>query len=263
MKSMGTSFRSLQVLAIAAALGAASLTVTAAHVNVTRTNQFDRWITNVIEVRMPANRFVNEYHTNYVQQFRTNLVYVYATNTLTRTVTNHLVFDVVRTNYVHTYQTNLKTLNLTNWATVLVMKTNWYTQLVTNAVTIDLPVGTAPAPPPAAIHEPRALAGNALALEASGGARRGVNNQVDVQLKVRWITGAPAPLLIQQWRIEREDGTILLFGQERDFKRALPAGKYRVEVKAQRDEKAPLFAALGNLAVSPGEVTLQQKPARR
>jgi len=269
VNNSGTFFRRLRVFVIGAVLGAAPLEAAAAQFNVTKTNLVDRWITNVIEVRMPINRFVTQYRTNYVQQIRTNLVPVYRTNVLTRTLTNHVILDVVRTNYFVAYHTNLKALNLTNWSTVLVMKTNWHTQPVTNVVTIDLPVGNTPTPArpsragAVAVHPPAATAGNALAIEASRGTRRMSNNQVDVQLRVRWTNGATAPLLVQQWRIEREDGSILLFGQDPEFRRGLPTGKYRVQVKAQRDEKAPLLAARGNLAVSPGKVTLQQIAARK
>jgi hypothetical protein len=257
MSSMGNPFCTMRMLAIGVILGGAGWAAAGAQVNATKTNLVERWITNVIEVRMPVNRFVNEYHTNLVEQARTNTVDVYATNVVSRNLTNYLVFDVTRTNFFQAYQTNLRTLNLTNWTTVLVMKTNWYTQPVTNVVTLDMPAsartGTASAAP----------GQDSLALEAFRGAQQTTNNQVDVQLRVRWTNDMTAPLLVQQWRVEREDGTILLFGQDREFRRALPVGKYKIEVKAQRDESAPLLAALGNLAVTPAEVTLQQRMAKR
>src|SRR5947209_4660062 len=58
---------------------------------VTHTNWNERWITNVIEVRMPINRFVTEYHTNWIEQFRNRVINVYATNWTTRTLTNKLL----------------------------------------------------------------------------------------------------------------------------------------------------------------------------
>ena len=79
-------------------LWASGLSLVGSEANITRTNWFDRWITNVIEVRMPANRFVNEYHTNWVTLLRTNVVDVYATNRVTRTLTNQVAVEASRTN---------------------------------------------------------------------------------------------------------------------------------------------------------------------
>jgi hypothetical protein len=39
----------------------------AAERNITRTNWTERWITNFIEVRMPTNVFVDEFHTNWIE----------------------------------------------------------------------------------------------------------------------------------------------------------------------------------------------------
>src|SRR5947209_16798726 len=121
---------------------------------VVQTNGLDRWITNVVEVRMPVNHFVNQYHTNHIEVVRTNVVAFYATNWVTRlhtnivwlnvprtnwvsTVrTNTVVLEAVKTNFVVAYQTNLKTLNLTNWKTVLILKTTWVIQPITNVAEI-------------------------------------------------------------------------------------------------------------------------------
>jgi len=232
----------------------------ATRVSSIHTNWVDRWITNTTEIHLQVNRFVTEYHTNWITDVRTNYVDLFRTNLVTRTLTNTLVLDAVQTNFVQAYQTNFQTLNLTNWTTVLAFKTNWVTKPVTNLVEIELareaapPAAVAPAPKPALPTEP-------LALQASRGARVLTNNQVEVQLTVAWRQGASAPVQVQQWRVEREDGSILCFGQESEFRRALPVGTYKVLVRAQRDSKGPLLAALGTLTVTSREVLLEQRPA--
>jgi hypothetical protein len=224
-----------------------------------QTNWVDHWVTNTTEVQMRVNRFVTEYHTNWITEISTNFVNLFSTNIVTKTVTNTSVLDAVRTNFVKAYQTNLQTLNLTNWTTVLAFKTNWVTKPVTNLVEIELaresvPLSS-PAAKPAASDEP-------LALQASRSVRQAANSQVEVQLTVSWTHAPATPLQVQQWRIEREDGSFLCFGQDPEFKRALPVGMYKVLVKAQRDAKSPLLAALGTLTVTSREVLLEQRPAR-
>ncbi len=90
--------------------------VIASEAYVMRTNLTDRWITNVIEVRMPMNTFVNEYHTNWIEQRRTNQVDVFTTN--------RVVVEAVRTNVVKGYRTNWGTLTLTNDVRVDAFRTN-------------------------------------------------------------------------------------------------------------------------------------------
>src|SRR3989442_9130420 len=80
--------------------------VDGAETYITQTNLVERWITNLIEVRMPANRFVDEYRTNWIDRPVTNVVDVYATNWTTRTLTNILPVTALRTNYVNGYHTN-------------------------------------------------------------------------------------------------------------------------------------------------------------
>lgn len=228
-------------------------------VTLARTNYVERWITNLIEVQAPFNHFINRYHTNWVDKFWTNVVDVYSTNRVSRVVTNRIVVDAFRTNFAQSYQTNLKTLHLTNWTTVLVLRTNWVTQSITNVVDLDLPATTPPKNRPRASNQ--TMDGTEpLELAASKTPRPLPNNQIEVKLIVHWTNDTTAPVQVQQWRVEREDGSILCFGQEQEFKRGLPAGKYKVKVKAQRESSGPLLAALGTLAVTPSEVVLQQKP---
>jgi hypothetical protein len=248
-----------------------------------QTNWVDHWITNTAEIHMQANRFVTEfhtnwvhrvetnfvdlfatnvltkYHTNWITQFRTNLVGVFSTNIITKTITNTIVLHAVETNVVQGYQTNLKTLNLTNWTTVVAFKTNWVERPLTNLVEFAMtreaaPAGLAPVKVP--------LANEPLSLQAGHGGRSTTNNQIEVQLTVTWTHTPSAPVQVQQWRVEREDGSILCFGQDPEFRRALPQGTYKVTVKAQRDAKSPVLAALGTLTVTPREVLLEQRPAR-
>ncbi len=264
--------RTARTLAVTLSLCTAGSSALGTQANVIRTNLVERWITNLIEIRMPLNRFVNEYQTNWVTQYHTNVINVYATNQLTRTVTNQVLMDAFQTNFVTAYQTNWKTLDLTNWQTAIVMKTNWVTQMVTNEVQIDLP---SPAAAPATTADPEAaeqkddgtvtpssppaaVLSGPIVLEAARTAKPPKNGQVEVQLKVR-VNGDPAlDLQVQKWRVEREDRAILCFGQDQEFKRELPAGKYKVEVKIRQDEKGELLTVRGTLVLTRGEAVIQQ-----
>lgn len=231
-------------------------------VSAVHTNWVDRWITNTVDVYMQMNRFVTEYHTNCVTAVRTNYVDLFRTNVVTKTLTNTLVVQAMHTNFVQAYRTNLQTLHLTNWTTVLAFKTNWVTKPITNLVEIEMTRDSAPNAAAAPASKP-ATASEPLALEATRTSTRpATSSQVEVQLKVAWTHGSTAPLQVQQWRIEREDGSFLCFGQDPEFRRTLATGTYKVTVKAQRDAKSPLVAALGVLTVTPREVSLEQKPAR-
>lgn len=147
-------------------LGSAAflLPATGAETFVTHTNWVDKAITNVVEVRMPRNLFVNEFHTNWVEQVRTNVVVVYSTNRVTQEVphtnfvtvmhytTNYInkseprtvPVDLVFTNFVNVYRTNVKILRLTNDIAVNLVqtnlvdcfKTNWQTLNFTNFETV-------------------------------------------------------------------------------------------------------------------------------
>ena len=270
-----------------------------AEVNVVHTNSVDRWVTNVIEVRVPKNVFVSELHTNWIEHRATNVVPVYATNKVVRTITNvvpvevfttnfvngyrtncrlvtltrEVPVDMFETNYLAHYRTNWKTLHLTNWVTVLVMKTNWLTQPVTNVVDIDVAGSRPSTREPAALHnssEKEAVSQAAahenqmeivttgLTLEASKTAVFPGRNHVEVELKVKSSDSAAGAVQVHQWRVEREDGTILCFGQDSEFRRDLPVGKYKVEVKVQREANGPLLAARGALAVTSDDAMIRQ-----
>ncbi len=255
-------------------LCATASSMCAAEINVTRTNLVDRWITNLIEVRMPANHFVNEYHTNWITQMRTNIVDIYATNLVTHTLTNRITVDTFHTNFVADFHTNSQTINLTNWQTVVVIKTNWTVQPVTTVVEVAKtsapPSNTEthstvenPAPAPA-IADPSAspaasLTLDGLVLEATRSTRPAPNGQIEITLKAHSAANPGAPLQIQQWRVEREDGTVLVFGQDAEFRRELPVGRYKLEVKVQHDAETPQVTARAILAVTAHDATLQQR----
>jgi hypothetical protein len=248
-----------------------------------QTNWVDRWITNTTEIHMQVNRFVTEfhtnwvkrietnyvdlfttnvltkYHTNWITQFRTNSVDRFSTNLVVRTLTNTLVLDSVRTNFVQAYRTNSMTLNLTNWTTVMAFKTNWVNKPLTNLVQIDMTGEPASAGLPAA---KKPVSNEPLSVQAFRGSRSTTNNQIEVHMTVSWTDAPAMPVRVQQWRVEREDGLFLCFGQDPEFKRALPQGTYKVTVRAQHDANSPFLAALGTLTVTPRDVSFEQRPAR-
>lgn len=230
------------------------------------TNYVERWVTNSIEVRVPVNRIVSEYHTNVVQKVTTNVVDFYATNVVVRTVTNNVLLTVTQTNFVQNFQTNYRTLNLTNWSTVLVLKTNWVGQSVTNVVEVDIPrpapqlaAGTPREKPAAAAVAPAGVPqSEALVIEAKRGTKAGGSGNVPVELKARWMNAGGRTAQVQQWRIEGDSGAFLCFGQEQEFQRSLPPGKYRVQVKARAGDSAATITAKATLLVSSTEVLAQQ-----
>jgi hypothetical protein len=217
-------------------------------VDVVQTNSTPRFVTNVIEVRVPNNVFVNQYRTNYVEQRLTNTVTV----NLVRTN----VVERYQTNWTTQFVTNSATLNLTNWETVVVTRTNWIRQPMTNVIEVTAPI-SAPVltkeepvkvetkiatPPPA---EP---SGDVLTLEATKTARSLNNNEVEVNFKARLTSDAAAPLQVQ-WRVERDDGAVLFFAQTQEFKRVVPTGRYQILIKARRDGDSPLLTLQTKLDV--------------
>ena len=265
MKGFPTVSRPLLLCALFGAPLLAAGAASRPEVYVAKTNRVDRWVTNVVQVQMPRNRFVTEYHTNWVQVFHTNLLEVFSTNLMpvARYRTNYILIDVVHTNWVQAYRTNLTTLHLTNWNTVLVFRTNWVSQAMTNTVQLDLPPNPSPANAPRtrtvlAPAESAAPPGSfgPLAVDARRSGR-------DVLLSVRWSNGASSPLRVQQWRIEGEGGSFLCIGQDQQFSKALAPGKYKVQVRAHSQDNGTMLAALGTLAVSPDNIAFQQGPARK
>jgi hypothetical protein len=176
------------------------------------------------------------------------------------------VIDLVRTNFAQVTLTNIKTLNLTNWATVLVFKTNWTSQPITNVVEVELPrapatekrnTTTSLSASPTSLTA--SMANENLKVEARQTGRRLPNKHVEVELTVKPARGALGALQVQQWRVESVDGSFLCCAQEQEFKRDLPTGNYKVEVKTQAAADGALLAAKGTLAVTSERVSLQIK----
>jgi hypothetical protein len=59
--------------------------------------------------------------------------------------------------------------------------------------------------------------------------------------------------------VKREDGAILLFGQDQDFKRELPVGNYRVEAKLKVEGNNPPLSVRGTLSVMARETVIQPR----
>src|SRR6266481_2160949 len=129
--------------------------VNGAETYVTRTNWVDKAITNIVEVRMPKNVFVNECHTNWVEQVHTNvvtrelprkvvvdfvhtnLITHYSTNYINKSEERTIYIDLLSTNFVDVFRTNVKVLHLTNDIAVNLVKTNLVDRYRTNWQTLN------------------------------------------------------------------------------------------------------------------------------
>ena len=237
-----------------------------------KTNWITRDVTNEMAIDLIETNFVEAYTTNWTQKLLTNEIVVnliqtntvdrYQTNWMAKHLTNEIVLNLVQTNLVDRYRTNWKTLNLTNWQNVLVMKTNWVTQPITNIVFLDLP---APQSAQSSLGQgdPSAQSSGELAepptIEAARTFRPSVNNVYEVSLKIRWTT--PAPQQVQHWWIARQDGAYLSVGQDREFRRELPAGTYRIEAKVQREPDSAVVILRGSMVVTPRDVVVTPGPS--
>jgi hypothetical protein len=263
----------------------------------THTNWIENTVTNLVEVRMSRNRFVTEYRTNWVDHISTNVFADYKTNRLIRNLTNHFVVDAWRTNVVDAhrtnwhrlnltneiavnvtltnvidaYHTNWQTLSLTNWQTMVVMRTNWITQFVTNVAQIELPKTVTVTPPVPERSAPAPVTRTASTevsssddpvIEVSRTSKPAANGLVEVELKIRWPADTADAPPVQQWRIEREGGTFLSFGQEQECRKELPVGNYIVQARLQRDADSPSFLLKGTLTVTIKEAVVQQRTDR-
>jgi hypothetical protein len=218
--------------------------------------------TNYINKALPRMVAVDLVFTNFVDFYKTNVKIL--------RLTNDFAINLVETNVVDQYRTNWQTLTFTNFETVLVMKTNWVTQLVTNVVRIDLPAPATqpqPAPPHAAASKaerelPKSSTASVIdgpVLEGAKTGGRSDNSLVEVLLKVRWPTDTADAPPVQQWKIEREDGAFMSFGQEQIFKKELPVGSYKIEAKLQWESDAPVLMLRGTMVVTANEVVVHQK----
>ncbi len=231
-------------------------------VNETQTSWVPRVITNVIEVRIPTNIFINVYRTNLIEAVRSNVVNVYRTNWTDRTETRVVPVELTRTNFITRYETNVQTLTFTNFETVLVMKTNRVTQQVPSVVEIDAPAtasrsGSPPVAEPAAPAGTVATAEN-LTLDTTTLGSVTIDDLIEVRFRLKSAEGATPKLAAYEWRVERTDGSVLLFGQEAEFKRELPLGTYRVEVRTRATPSSPPLRVRSVVEVTDGAVVQQR-----
>ena len=106
--------------------------------------------------------------------------------------------------------------------------------------------------------QPAAAPKEGLVLEASRTARPPADNHLEVQLRVKSAGEPDAPVQVLKWRVERDDGTILSFGQDQEFKRELPVGKYKIEARVQREAGSPVQVVGGTLEVTLRDAVIQQ-----
>jgi hypothetical protein len=236
-------------------------------ITVFRTNWAARVITNTIEVRMPTNIFVNDYRTNWVEAWRTNIVNAYRTNWTIRTLTNTIVIEKTQTNLAELFQTNFTSLNVTNWETVLVIKTNWFTRPITNVAEMNIVSNPVAAANTTARDEPKAAETPAapavtegFIIDAARTSKPPGNTQVEVQIKLKSVAGAMPDFLSLEWRVERIDGSMLLFGQGPEFRQDLPPGKYKVELTARSADRKEPLQLRRILEVTREKVTQQKLP---
>jgi hypothetical protein len=256
-------------------------------VDIYRTNRFVEWQTNVIDVyrtnwmtRTRTNTIaIEQTQTNLVIAYQTNLniitltnwttALVFKTNLATKTLTNSVMVEQTQTNLTTRYQTNVNTLTLTNWETVLVIKTNRVKQPVAKVVEVNLPAAPADVvKAPAGAESKVATATASATLESGTGwtveavrtEKPLADNQVEVQLKLKSAGGSVSTLLLPEWQVERTDGSVLLFGQGQDFKRALPPGTYKVQVTARLAEGSPSELVRASLEVTRKGVSIKNIP---
>lgn len=284
-----SSALALSLAAILGAAAAAGAPASVQTVNVVQTNWTPRYITNLIEVSAPQNVFVTEYRTNWTQRTVTNVVEVALTNWSTRTLTNTTALTLFRTNFVDRYatnwsvvaMTNWNTLTLTNWETVVITKTNWIRQPMLNVVEVNVPVAEAflpattppaapptapaaapvtapvPAAAPAAVLAEAVSAGDVLVVDVVRLITTAADNRRELKFTVRLAADAAVPLQVEQWRVERDDAAVLFYAQTQEFKRALPPGRYSVQVSARRDAASPLLTLRRALEVT-GDSVVQR-----
>jgi hypothetical protein len=226
-------------------------------VQVTRTNYSEAYLTNVQDIRLTNDVVIHATRTNYVEAYKTNFEDL--------NVTNEVAVKLVRTNHVDAYRTN--------WQTIALVQTNWVTQKITNIVRVDAakPVPVQPivqSQPTASRTVGATGAASAVSatdepvIEVSRTAKPPENNLVEVELKVRWPADTADAPPVSQWRIESENGAVLSFGNDQEFRKDLPVGSYKVEAKLQRDTDSPSFVLRGTLSDNVRDAVVQQRTNR-
>jgi len=69
--------------------------------------------------------------------------------------------------------------------------------------------------------------------------------------------GSTPKLTSYEWRVERTDGSVMLFGQDAEFKREVPMGTYRVEVKTRATANSPFVRVRGTVEVTDSDAVQQ------
>ncbi len=80
-----------------------------------------------------------------------------------------------------------------------------------------------------------------------------------MRLAAHWQGPGQSAVQVRQWRVQSEDGSILCFGQDQEFRRNLPYGSYQVELKAQPNAGSSELSVKGTLVVNSREVRLGQR----
>lgn len=89
-----------------------------------------------------------------------------------------------------------------------------------------------------------------------------VDDLVEVLFKLKSADGTTPKLAAYEWRVQRTDGSVLLFGQDLEFKRELPMGTYRIEVKTRKTASTPFVTVRGFVEVTASEVIPQTASLR-
>ena len=226
-------------------------------VNTTITNALTRYLTNVIEISIPNNVFVDEFRTNRVRRdvtnlvdvYQTNIVFQYRTNVKTLTLTNWENLVLIRTNWVNQpvtnivefTRTNFVMLTVTNWKPVTVTTTNFVFRPGTSPAEIPQPIpSAAPASVPAVSGTP-ALTAEPLPIASATDRDRGLELELthvavptrpgQFPIRLTLLSAAGTTLPVSEWRVEKTDGGGLMVGAKTEFSTVLPAGIYRVTAR--------------------------------
>jgi hypothetical protein len=89
-----------------------------------------------------------------------------------------------------------------------------------------------------------------LTLDTATTGKAVVNDLIEVRFRLKSADGTTPVLTTYEWRVERADGSVLLFGQDSEFRRELPFGTYRVEVKARAAQTSPFVRVRGVVEVT-------------
>jgi hypothetical protein len=211
-------------------------------VNTTITNALTRYLTNVIEVTIPNNVFVDEFRTNWVRRDITNLIDLYQTNLVFHYRTNVLTVDRYATNFVTAWQTNVKTFTVTNWQSVTVTTTNIVSLPISSPAEIPQTIPAAAPVVMAVTSDAPAPKAEPLSVASGIGADRGYELELthvgaspqSGQFPIRLaLLSAGTAVSVSEWRVESTKGSGLMVSAKPEFSTVLPAGVYRVTARVR------------------------------